>query len=241
MSGSGLASACSRSGVGQDESADLEVVELGISAVGVGDEMAAERHVDRRVGRALVRRRCRIGQARRRATGPSGTRRGMRVSMTLTTPPIADEPNSSADGPRSTSIRSAVSGLIGDRVVGVGRGQVEAADAVDEDCGRARPEGREGSAREAVGPKLDAVTPGWLASVSPMLGRSVAGQLFLVDDRDAAEHVACRRDAGDDDRLVVVGMRLGGVAGNRLGCSAARPRRTPRQGSPAGPGRPSQR
>ena len=32
--------------------------------------------------------------------------------MTLTTPPIADDPNSRADGPRSTSIRSAVSGLI---------------------------------------------------------------------------------------------------------------------------------
>jgi hypothetical protein len=44
--------------------------------------------------------------------GSSGTARGMRLSITLTTPPIADDPNSSAAGPRSTSIRSAVSGLM---------------------------------------------------------------------------------------------------------------------------------
>lgn len=32
--------------------------------------------------------------------------------MTLTTPPTADDPNSSAEGPRSTSTRSASSGLM---------------------------------------------------------------------------------------------------------------------------------
>ena len=112
--------------------------------------------------------------------------------MTLTTPPIADEPNSSADGPRSTSMRSAVSGLI-----------ATAWSGSDEDRSRlpmpsvriahalARRPRRIG--REAVGPKLDAVTPGWLGQRLADARPDVAGQLLLVEHRHAAEHVAGAR------------------------------------------------
>ena len=138
--------------------------------------------------------------------------------MTLTTPPIAEEPNSSADGPRRTSIRSAVSGLM-----------ATAWSGSDEDRSRLpmpstrtrtrSPESPRRIGREAVGPKLDEVTPGKSFKVSPMLGADVMGQLFLVDHRDTAEDVAGRAaHAGDDDGLVGIGVGLGGVAGNRLGC-----------------------
>ena len=46
-------------------------------------------------------------------------------------------------------------------------------------------------------------TPGWLASVSPMLGLTSCVELFLVEDRNAAEDISGRSlDAGNDDRLV---------------------------------------
>src|SRR5436305_12216299 len=42
-------------------------------------------------------------------------------------------------------------------------------------------------------------------------------QLFLVEDRYAAENIAgLPLHAGDDDRLILVGMRFRGIAGRRL-------------------------
>ena len=59
----------------------------------MGDEMTADRHIDREIARTLIRGAANSAKAFAR-TGSAGTLRGMRVSMTLTTPPIADEPNS---------------------------------------------------------------------------------------------------------------------------------------------------
>ena len=56
----------------------------------------------------------------------------------------------------------------------------------------------------------------------------VVSQFFLVEDRDAAKHVAGRAPhAGDDDRLVLVGMGRLGVARSRRfhGAASRRHRR----------------
>ena len=91
--------------------------------------------------------------------------------MTFTTPPIADDPNSSAEGPRSTSIRSAVSGLIATawstEVFDTSKLPIPSVSTRTRSPCRPRSTGR-----EALGPKLVADTPGWRASVSPMVGRS---------------------------------------------------------------------
>jgi hypothetical protein len=84
---------------------------------------------------------------------------------------LAEEPNRSAEGPRSTSMRSAVSGLI----VTWWSGSDEDRSSVPMPSVRIRtrsPCSPRRIGRDAVGPKLDAVTPGWLANVSPMLGRT---------------------------------------------------------------------
>ena len=154
----------------QDEAADAEIVELRTGGVGVRDQIAAERHVEREVDGTLVRGAAIFGERVAR-TDSAGTLREIRVSITLTTPPIAEEPNKSAEGPRKTSIRSAVSGLI----VTWWSGSDEDRSSVPIPSTRMRtrsPDRPRRIGREAVGPKLEAVTPGWLARVSPMLGRA---------------------------------------------------------------------
>jgi hypothetical protein len=95
----------------------------------------------------------------------------MRVSMTLTTPPIADDPNSNADGPRSTSIRSAVIGLMA--IAWSGPDDDRSSVPIPSVSTRTRsPERPRNTGADAVGPKLVADTPGCLASVSPMLVRT---------------------------------------------------------------------
>ena len=79
-------------------------------------KLLADGHVARGADRTLVGGRA-IGADRVHAIAVRGHVRGMRVSMTLTTPPTADEPNSNADGPRSTSTRSASSGSMIDRMI----------------------------------------------------------------------------------------------------------------------------
>ena len=148
-------------------------------------------------------------------TGPSGIWRGMRVSMTLTTPPIADEPNSKADGPRSTSIRSAVSGLIA--IAWSGPDEDRSRLPMPSVSTRTRsPDKPRRTGAEASGPKLVADTPGWLASVSPMLGRSARVRSAWSSTEDSAEHVAgVAADAGDDDFVVMVAMGVGVGGGLR--------------------------
>ena len=90
--------------------------------------------------------------------------------MTLTTPPIADEPNSRAPGPRSTSIRSAVSGLIATAwstlVLDASRLPMPSVSTRTRSPWKPRSTGR-----EALGPNEVAETPGWWARVSPIVGR----------------------------------------------------------------------
>ena len=144
----------------------------------------------------------------------------MRELMTLTTPPIAADPNSKAEGPRRISIRSAVSGLI-----------ATAWSALDEDRSRLpmpsvrmrmrSPPRPRRIGREAAGPKLVALTPGCLASVSPMLGRIARHEFGAVDHRHPAEHVVdVAADAGDDDRLVVMAARVARVGAGGAGLAA---------------------
>jgi hypothetical protein len=134
------------------------------------DKMAAQRDVDAEVDGALVGGRA-VGQQASAPSGGSGRRRGMRASMTLTTPPIAEEPNSRAEGPRSTSIFSAVIGLM----AMAWSGPDEPMSRLPMPSVRTRtrsPERPRSTGAEAAGPKLVALTPGWRAWVSPMLGRT---------------------------------------------------------------------
>ena len=125
--------------------------------------------------------------------------------MTLTTPPIADEPNSSADGPRSTSMRSAVSGLIATAWSGLEADRSRAADAVGQDADAVAATGRAGSGARRSGRSWSRETPGWRAKVSPMLGRISRARSACIEHRDAAEHIVClAADAGDDDLVAMV-------------------------------------
>ena len=98
-----------------------------------------------------------------------GTLRGIRLSMTLTTPPTADDPNSKAAGPRSTSIRSASNGsTITAWSTLVLLTSIEPIPSVSN---RMRsPWNPRRIGRLALGPNEVADTPGSLASVSPMVG-----------------------------------------------------------------------
>jgi hypothetical protein len=105
-------------------------------------------------------------------TGPVGTVRGIRASITLTTPPIAEDPNKRAAGPRRTSIRCAVIGLIDTSWSGP---SVDMS-SVPMPSVRTRtrsPCSPRSTGADALGPKLVADTPGRLASVSPMLDFTV--------------------------------------------------------------------
>ena len=46
----------------QDEAADSKVVEFRIGAIGMGDEMTADRHIDREIARPLIRGAAEFGQ-----------------------------------------------------------------------------------------------------------------------------------------------------------------------------------
>ena len=108
--------------------------------------------------------------------------------MTLTTPPIAEEPNSKAAGPRSTSMRSAVIGLIEIAWSGPGRGQVERADAVGQDAdavARQAAKHRRGGGRAEAGRRHARLPGKRLADAGP----DFAVELGLVEHRHAAEHV----------------------------------------------------
>ena len=145
--------------------------------------------------------------------------------MTLTTPPIAEEPNSKAAGPRSTSIRSAVSGLIATAwstlVLEASRLPMPSVSTRTRSPWKPRSTGR-----EALGPNEVAETPGWRASVSPIVGRrsrvSSSPLTTEVPDEDVA---AVAGEAGDDDLLLLgrveIGRRARGCAGRRRLCRAA--------------------
>ena len=70
--------------------------------------------------------------------------------------------------------------------------------------------------REELGPKLVALTPGRSASVSPRLGfRSCASSSLSSTETPPRTSPAVPLGAGDDDRLILVRVRLGRVAGRR--------------------------
>ena len=80
---------------------------------------------------------------------------------------------------------------------------------------------------EAVGPKLVALTPGWRAKSLADAGADFASEIRGIEDGDPAEHVGrALADAGDDDVVAMVVMRVLGGAGLRrfrrssCGCGA---------------------
>lgn len=75
------------------------------------NELVRQCRVDARADRSLVSRRAVGGDAIDMENFIRNAA-GMRLSMTFTTPPMADDPNRSDEGPRKTSILSAVSGLM---------------------------------------------------------------------------------------------------------------------------------
>ena len=169
----------------------------------------------RRGWRSARWRRCHRTSSPSTPTGPSGSWRGMRLSMTLTTPPIADDPNSKAAGPRSTSMRSAVIGLM-----------ATAWSGPDDDRSRLpmpsvrmrtrSPDRPRSTGAEAVGPKLVALTPGWRASVSPMLGRtSRVSSAWSSTETPPSTSDSLRRTPVTTTCSSSSVMRLGGAA--RLG------------------------
>ncbi len=123
----------------------------------------------------------------------------MRASTTFTTPPMAEDPNSKAAGPRSISIRSAVSGLMA--MAWSGPDDDRSSVPIPSVSTRTRsPDSPRSTGADAAGPKLVALTPGCRASVSPMLVPHFAREVGLVENGNAAEHVfGAAAHAGDDD------------------------------------------
>ncbi len=170
MSGSGSRSACSRSGLDKHEAADAEIIELRIGAVGVGDEMAAERHVEGNIAGAFVGGAA-IFRERVDADGPG--RHAARDARVDHVDDAADRRGAEQQGRRAAQDFNSLRGQRVDRHLVVGSDEDRSSVPIPSTRMRTRsPDRPRRIGREAVGPKLEAVTPGWLARVSPMLGRA---------------------------------------------------------------------
>ena len=197
-------------GLREDEASNVEVVVLGISAVGVSDEVRADRHVEREVARPLVGGAAIFGERvdAHRAGGDAARDAGVDdVDY------AADRGRAEQQGRGTAQHLDPFGGQRIDRdlVVGVGRGEVERADAVNEDshalAGKTTKDWARGGRTEArrghAGLALQR-----LAEARP----DIMLEHLLVDHGDAAEHVARRTaDAGDDDRLIGIGVGSLGV------------------------------
>ena len=119
--------------------------------------------------------------------------------MTLTTPPIAEEPNSKRRRPAKHFDALRGQRVDRDGVVGAGRRQVEAADAVGQHAhavARQAAQHRRGGGRAEAG-RADARLAGERLADARA---DFAGEVGLIENRDAAEHVlGAAADAGDDD------------------------------------------
>jgi len=198
---------------GQHVAANVEVVELGVSAVGMGHEVPADRHVDRQIARAFIGRRAVLQQ---RVGGDGLVRHVARDAGIDHVDHAADGRRAEQQCRRSTQHFDPLrgQGVNGDLVVGIGGRQVERADAVDQDAdalarqaAKDRARGGRAKARGGDAGKL-------LERVADARARLVR-QGFGVHHRHAAEDIACLTpNAGDDDRLVDVGMLRGRVAGD---------------------------
>ncbi len=150
----------------------------------------------------------------------------MRASMTLTTPPIAEEPNSSARGPAQHLDPVGGQRIDRDRMVDAGAGHVEAADAVGQHPDaialkaaqhgprRARAEGGRRNAR-------------LVRSVSPIVGLRSRVSSSPLTTEVPERIVAVAREAGDDDLLLSGAWSRASV---RAGAAAAGRGRAGRRG-----------
>ena len=207
MSGSLLASACSRRSRDKHEAADGQVVGPRQIAIGVNNEMSAQRDVDGGAARSFV---CRATVERQRIDTDRSLRQPAWNPRIDDVDDAADRRRTEQEGRRAAQDLDPLGRdrVDGNFVVGPDRGHVERPDPVRQDAdalalqpaqdrsGRLRAKAGRGNAREPGKRFADA-----------RLDR--AGQLDLVDHRNAAEHIfGAVANAGDDDRLILVLMGL---------------------------------
>ena len=135
--------------------------------------------------------------------------------MTLTTPPIADEPNSKADGAAQDLDPVGGQRVDRDRMVGARRGQIEAADAVGEDADAVAAKAAQDRARGG-GAEAGGADPGLLGERLADARADRVGKLGALDHRDPAERVVdVAADPGDDDGSSSWRARMAGVGRRR--------------------------